>query len=291
MAVKHIRLQTDLQQLVRKHDFDKARRNTTATERNEIIALQSEEDVTITRSDKGGEMVVMRESQLHQLCLDHLNDTTTYEQLKTDPANATRIKITKNLDRSLTDCYFPENPNTQPTNTVHSKNTALLRPTKDIQKRYQNTTYCLGMWRNLWQAWLAPPTNPQTSPQACRSPHRQHERTPTTIQQHWQKQPQRYDPRLLWCCSTLHQHQHWRSNRHCSRIHYQNTTSNYTDLKHTIFTSFSTSFSTTTSSHTTACTTNKYVYWQWAIVSAESLRFCAWTISSDYTSTKNYTRN
>ena len=34
-------------------------------------------DITITKSDKGGEMVVMRESQLHQLCLEHLNDHMT----------------------------------------------------------------------------------------------------------------------------------------------------------------------------------------------------------------------
>ena len=105
-AIQH--LQTDLQQLVRKHDFDKTRTNTTRTDRNAITTLKSDEDITITKSDKGGEMVVMRDSQLRQLCLEHLNDTTTYEQLKNDPTNTIRINVNKNFNRILTDRHFPK---------------------------------------------------------------------------------------------------------------------------------------------------------------------------------------
>ena len=94
--------QTDLQQLIRKHNVAKTKRNTTSTERRAIIALKSTPDVTITKSDKGGEMVVMRTSQLQKLCLEHLGDTTTYEKLKKDPTNSIRITINKNLERILT---------------------------------------------------------------------------------------------------------------------------------------------------------------------------------------------
>ena len=101
-------LQTDIRQMVRKHDFDKTPRNTTSTERNAIVALKSENDITVTRSDQGGELVVVRESQLHQFCLDHVIDTISYEQLQTDPTNATRTKSNKNLNRILTDRHFPK---------------------------------------------------------------------------------------------------------------------------------------------------------------------------------------
>ena len=63
--------------------------------------------MTITKSDKGGEMVVMRTSHLQQLCLEHLNDTTTYEKLKKDPINSIRVMVNKNLERILTDRSFP----------------------------------------------------------------------------------------------------------------------------------------------------------------------------------------
>ena len=54
----------DLQQLLLQHNLDKTQRNTTSTERN-----ATGNDITITRNDKAGEVVVMRESKIHQLYL------------------------------------------------------------------------------------------------------------------------------------------------------------------------------------------------------------------------------
>ncbi len=95
-------LQTDLHRLIKNLKIEKIQPNMTSKERNSIIALRSEADITITKSDKGGEMVVMRTSQLQALCLEHLNDSTTYQRLKTNPTNEIRIKVNKSVNRILT---------------------------------------------------------------------------------------------------------------------------------------------------------------------------------------------
>ena len=72
--------------------------NITRVERDGIMDLCSREYTIITKSDKGGELVVMEESHLKRLCMEHLSDTSTYQNLKTNPTNYTRLKVDKTLD-------------------------------------------------------------------------------------------------------------------------------------------------------------------------------------------------
>ena len=74
--------QMDLQRLVEKFRMVKPVSNLPPAERKAVIELRSQPDTTITRSDKGGELVVMKTSTLHQMCLDHLSDSTTYTRFE-----------------------------------------------------------------------------------------------------------------------------------------------------------------------------------------------------------------
>ena len=102
-------LQADLQSLVEKHQASCRRitPNISTNAKNAILSLRNNEHITITKSDKGGEMVVMETSSLEQLCIEHLSDTTTYEKLKRNKTNAIHLKINKNLKEVLTRCQFP----------------------------------------------------------------------------------------------------------------------------------------------------------------------------------------
>ena len=57
--------------------------------------------MTIVRSDKGGELVVMNTTQLHGLTTDHLSDETTYKQLPKNPTEAMRVEINQTLKNIL----------------------------------------------------------------------------------------------------------------------------------------------------------------------------------------------
>ena len=56
------------------------------------VELRKHPEVTIVRSDKGGELVVMNTTQLHDLTTDHLSDETTYKNLPKNPTEAMRIR-------------------------------------------------------------------------------------------------------------------------------------------------------------------------------------------------------
>ena len=88
------RLQTDIQRLIERCDVQ-VRRNISLKEEQAVINLRNEEDRLITRSDKGGEMVVMNASHMDELCLDHLRDTTTYVKLNKDPTCCLLVQINK----------------------------------------------------------------------------------------------------------------------------------------------------------------------------------------------------
>ena len=78
-------LQMDLQCLVERTNLPTGqKRNITSKERSALITLRTQEDITITRSDEGGELVVMKTSRLQRLCRDHLSDTKTYQKLDKD---------------------------------------------------------------------------------------------------------------------------------------------------------------------------------------------------------------
>ena len=100
-------MQLDLQRLVERSRNITSKSNCTKQERDAVVARRSKDDVTITRSDIGGEIVVMSSSKLMNLCIEHLNDRSTNEKLRKDPKNSIRFKINKTLDTILTRCDFP----------------------------------------------------------------------------------------------------------------------------------------------------------------------------------------
>ena len=69
-------LQTDLQRLVTHCELN-IKTNLTRKERDAIRDLCLKDDTVITRSDKGGEVVVMETSHLKRLCEEHLADALT----------------------------------------------------------------------------------------------------------------------------------------------------------------------------------------------------------------------
>ena len=102
-------LQMDIQRLVEHFDITKLKRNVTRKETTALRNLCSRDDTTITRSDKGGELVVLSTSHIQRLCLEHLSDTTTYKKLKKDPTSNTRKKINTTVRQILSRCNFPDN--------------------------------------------------------------------------------------------------------------------------------------------------------------------------------------
>ena len=75
--------------------------NITAEQRSSIKELTSKNDITITRSDKGGEIVIMPTMKIHELSMEHLGDTATYHRLKKDPTQTLRLTINKTLHHTL----------------------------------------------------------------------------------------------------------------------------------------------------------------------------------------------
>ena len=73
-------LQMDMQHLLEKCKLS-MKPNITCRERTALTELQSKEDTIITKSDKGGELVVMKESHMRKLCMEHLSYSTTYKRL------------------------------------------------------------------------------------------------------------------------------------------------------------------------------------------------------------------
>ena len=148
-------LQTDLQRLVERFDPRTIRPNISRPEQKAIIELRNQENITITRSDKGGEMVVMKTNELQQLCLDHLNDSTTYERLKKNPTNTIRLKINKTINDILTQRNFPPNLiyNLQtPSSARTQRFYALPKTHKNILKIHPIVSACGGIFDRL--GWL-----------------------------------------------------------------------------------------------------------------------------------------
>ena len=82
--------------------------NTTRKEREAVQALRERDDVLITRSDKGGEMVVMKVEDMQRACKEHLGDANTYTKLQKDPTPTLRLEINKALQRILEERQFPK---------------------------------------------------------------------------------------------------------------------------------------------------------------------------------------
>ena len=71
-----------------------------------VKELAATKNVTLTRSDKGGEIVIMPTSTLHELNIEHLSDASTYKKLAKDPTPTLRLPINKTLENTLERCGF-----------------------------------------------------------------------------------------------------------------------------------------------------------------------------------------
>ena len=72
-------VQVEFENLVKRTHLPKP--NLTGREYKAVKELRNHPEVTIVRSDKGGELVVMNTTQLHDLTTDHLSDETTHKKL------------------------------------------------------------------------------------------------------------------------------------------------------------------------------------------------------------------
>ena len=55
--------------------------NISHADRHVLKELREREDIVVTRSDEGGEMVIMKTEGMQELCREHLADSTTYCKL------------------------------------------------------------------------------------------------------------------------------------------------------------------------------------------------------------------
>ena len=98
-------LQVDIEQLVQRATLPK--QNIPKEENPSLVSLRNNPDITAIRSDKGSEMVLMKTTTLDKLTTDHLNDTSTYEKMKTDPTENLRKTVNSTLQEILTNRGYP----------------------------------------------------------------------------------------------------------------------------------------------------------------------------------------
>ena len=93
--------QIDMQQIVSRNKCI-SHPNINRQERSAVVELARKDEITITRSDKGGEIVIMKTEELHHLNMEHLGDQSTYERLKSDPTKSLRLTVNKVLHDIMT---------------------------------------------------------------------------------------------------------------------------------------------------------------------------------------------
>lgn len=104
-SIKHF--VADMERITRSASKHLPKPNTSQAELQSIKSLRDRKDVHVTKSDKGGEMVVMRDQDMRRLCQQHLDDPTTYTKLQKDPTPKLRLTINKTLKRILEAREFP----------------------------------------------------------------------------------------------------------------------------------------------------------------------------------------
>ena len=100
-------VQVEFENLVKRTHLPKP--NLTGREYKAVKELRNHPELTIVRSDKGGELVVMNTTQLHDLTTDHLSDETTYKKLPKNPTEAMRMEINQTLKNILIARGYPRN--------------------------------------------------------------------------------------------------------------------------------------------------------------------------------------
>ena len=73
--------QVDIERSVRRTKSNQ-RQNITSHELHSIKKLASNRDVTITRSDNGGKVVIISPKKIYDLNIEHLGDALPYESLR-----------------------------------------------------------------------------------------------------------------------------------------------------------------------------------------------------------------
>ena len=71
------------------------------------MKLRDTDNITVTRSYKGGEITLLHTDTLTNLCLQHLNDDTTFKKLTKNPTKNVRKQINNTLSDILSRCDFP----------------------------------------------------------------------------------------------------------------------------------------------------------------------------------------
>ena len=100
-------VQVEFENLVKRTHLPKP--NLTGREYKAVKELRNHPELTIVKSDKGGELVVMNTTQLHDLTTDHLSDETTYKKLPKNPTEAMRMEINQTLKNILIARGYPRN--------------------------------------------------------------------------------------------------------------------------------------------------------------------------------------
>ena len=76
------------------------RSNLTKAERLALYRLKKNENIIITKADKGDTTVIMDASHLIELAHEHLSDINTYQLLKNDPTPEVVVR----LNQYILDC-------------------------------------------------------------------------------------------------------------------------------------------------------------------------------------------
>ncbi|XP_065180434.1 uncharacterized protein LOC135810995 [Sycon ciliatum] len=100
---------TDMERIMRTAGkWQNPKPNISHADRHALKELREREDIVVTRSDKGGEMVIMKAEDMQELCREHLADSTTYCKLQKDPTPTLRLTINKALEKILRSRDFPK---------------------------------------------------------------------------------------------------------------------------------------------------------------------------------------
>ena len=100
---------TDMERIMRTAGkWQNPKPNISHADRHALKELREREDIVVTRSDKGGEMVIMKAEDMQELCREHLADSTTYCKLQKDPTLTLRLTINKALEKILRSRDFPK---------------------------------------------------------------------------------------------------------------------------------------------------------------------------------------
>ena len=197
-------VQVEFENLVKRTHLPKP--NLTGREYKAVKELRNHPELTIVRSDKGGEFVVMNTTQLHDLTTDPLSDETTYKKLPKNPTEAMRMEINQTLKNILIARGYPRifyekfmTPETAKTQRFYTlpkthKKTLKIRPIVSGKG---------GIFDRM-----VPPKSTETSVNQCSCSHQQHATADRQVRLSTNRTADRKNPNFFRCTCTIHQYQH-----------------------------------------------------------------------------------